>query len=362
MSHFSVLVITKTSEEVAPALQPYHEFECTGEDDQYVQDVDDTEEARAEFARSTATRLKAPDGTLHSFFDDEGSWRPEFSQPDPSDSLSRRRTYSVPEGFEKVEVPTSQVETFAEWVDDYYGRKVVPFGTEPDLTGEHKYGYVLVDAAGEVIKLINRTNPDRHWDGWVVGGRWSGFLKLKDGAEGALGRKGLMGSCANEGPGYADQALKVAIDFAGMRDAAGERAAQRWDKAAAAKVAAFLAKDATWDSWDEVRGRTDSIEAAREAYNAQPPVAAIREAFKEEFFLRPDQFLASREDYVQAARDQACAPYAVVKDGQWIAKGDMGWFGMSDDKVEQADWNRKVNEMLDGLPGDTMLTIVDCHI
>ena len=40
MSHFSVLVV---GEEVEAALAPFHEFECTGEENEYVQNVDVTE-------------------------------------------------------------------------------------------------------------------------------------------------------------------------------------------------------------------------------------------------------------------------------------------------------------------------------
>ena len=41
MSHFVVMVI---GEDPEAELAPFHEFECTGLDDQYVQDVDITEE------------------------------------------------------------------------------------------------------------------------------------------------------------------------------------------------------------------------------------------------------------------------------------------------------------------------------
>ncbi len=36
MSHFSVLVISEKQEDVEKLLAPYHEFECTGENDKYV--------------------------------------------------------------------------------------------------------------------------------------------------------------------------------------------------------------------------------------------------------------------------------------------------------------------------------------
>lgn len=52
MSHFSVLVV---GDNVEVQLAPYHEFECTGRDDQYVQEIDETEEARAEYATDIMT-------------------------------------------------------------------------------------------------------------------------------------------------------------------------------------------------------------------------------------------------------------------------------------------------------------------
>jgi hypothetical protein len=50
MSHFVVLVI---GDNVEQQLAPYHEFECTGRDDQYVVDIDITEEVRNEYLNDT---------------------------------------------------------------------------------------------------------------------------------------------------------------------------------------------------------------------------------------------------------------------------------------------------------------------
>ena len=102
-------------------------------------------------------------------------------------------------------------------------------------------------------------------------------------------------------------------------------------------------------------------DAARVEYKAQPVVAALRAVFDNPFH-DIDQYLVPREQYIQQARDRATVMYAVVKDGQWLAKGEMGWWGMSDDKVSQETWNRQVNELLDALPDDTLITVVDCHI
>lgn len=55
-------------------------------------------------------------------------------------------------------------------------------------------------------------------------------------------------------------------------------------------------------------------------------------------------------------------PFAVVKDGQWYQKGQMGWFGMSTDNISDEEWDARVLELIKDLPDDTMLTVVDCHI
>ncbi len=55
MSHFTVLVISEKNlsdpKILGDILQPYHEYECTGIDDEYVIDVDVTEETKEAFAK-----------------------------------------------------------------------------------------------------------------------------------------------------------------------------------------------------------------------------------------------------------------------------------------------------------------------
>ncbi|HEX5362362.1 MAG TPA: hypothetical protein VFW49_14950 [Fluviicoccus sp.] len=308
MSHFAVLVI---GENVEQQLAPYHEFECTGCNDQYVQDVDITDDVR------------------------------EQMTGDEPDTLVEALEYY---GLEKT---------------------IVANESEVQKDGDdcpHKWGYAIVQD-GQLIKAVRRTNPNKKWDWWQVGGRWSGFLKLKPGSVGEVGSPGLLGSCAARGPDRADQALKKDIDFDGMRNDAGVKAAERWDKAKDAKVAAGFAEDSRWDAWVHVRDvlHPGDIEAARTTYHAQPVKDAVSKAFDNPWD-GVDEYLTPRDEYIQQARDRATVLYAVVKDGEWIAKGEMGWFGMSDDKDSQSDWNRKVNELLDSLPDDTPITVVDCHI
>lgn len=354
MSHFTCLVIGPDHE---AQLQPFHEFECTGTDDQYVQDIDKTAEYREEYAADTENMLRGPDGKLHSFFDEHGSWRHEFSKPAPERFDDRRRVRFVPDGYAEVTVPSPEALSFAQWIKDNHGQTAVPFGQKPDLQDQHKYGYVLLDAAGDVIKVIDRTNPNKQWDWYQVGGRWAGFFKLKAGHSGERGESGLMGSCTSEDAGRADQCLKGAIDFAGMRDDAGAKAGELWDRVQQ------LTGGQKWDSWEAVRERIKPIEEARKFYADQPAVRALKEGDRDQFGWDLDDRLAgTREAYVQRARNRAGCTFAVLHTGEWIERGDMGWFGVVHDEMDEDRWCRVFADLIDGLPDDTLLTVVDCHI
>lgn len=55
-------------------------------------------------------------------------------------------------------------------------------------------------------------------------------------------------------------------------------------------------------------------------------------------------------------------PWAFVDaDGEWHQHGEMGWFGSTEEKTEE-EWNREFMDYVKTLPGDTLITAVDCHI
>lgn len=59
-------------------------------------------------------------------------------------------------------------------------------------------------------------NPNSKWDWYETGGRWTGYFKLKDGAEGKLGRPGVFDNKAKVNS--ADIARVKDIDFEKMGD------------------------------------------------------------------------------------------------------------------------------------------------
>lgn len=279
-------------------LQPFHEFECTGYDDEYVQDVDITEEVLADFER----------------FVEEG-------QEDP-------------------------LQKALEWHG--LDNQVVEDPKQLDISDTHKYRYAIV-RDGKLIKVVKRTNPNAKWDWWVIGGRWTGFLKLKPEAEGEIGKPGLMTPQAKQG--WVDCARKGDVDWDGMRDDAANEAAQRYDR-----VRELAPGD--WEPWESVRERFSNIEDARTFYHSQEQVKAA----EKEGFWEPDSFLASRESYIEEARAAAVAPFAILYNGEWIERGEMGWRGIVTNDSGKDSWMYKAWEIIQSLPDDELITVVDCHI
>jgi len=405
MSHFSVLVV---GEDVEKALAPYHEFECTGEDDEYVEEVDQTEEARTEYLRegNTTTRYKDTEGTLHNPFTPEGNhdnkfWReltPEedkkyggkggfFQDHDDNPEHGGLRLYSCDwhdgqpyhtkafvwpsDGWSEVEVPESSTKSFAEFCEDYYGHTVVPFGTEPDYVDDHKYGYTLVDEKGEVTATIDRTNPNAKWDWFQVGGRWNGYFKLKDGTLGVIGEPGLQTMNKDYKPvtgNRADQCIKGDIDIEGMRDEAADKAGKEYDLVRG--VAGDMSLHKTWKrcqeecqtgEFDEKNEPKVDYDKARKLYAAQDTVKRLRKN-QDTIWFEADEFLMSREAHVANARARAIATFAVVKEGKWYERGEMGWWGLVRDEKDRDEWVMHFASLIDDLPDDTLLTVVDCHI
>lgn len=306
MSHFTVLVIGSDHDH---QLAPFHEYECTGRDDEFVQDIDVTDEVREEFATSETEK------------------------------------------------------NFEDWYSDWHGGTVVRQSEVDDKHFEKpKYSYAVVDDEGNLVTSIRRTNPNAKWDWYVVGGRWNGyFLGKKDVSElASAGRPGAFGGEAEVG--RFDQLLKKDIDIEGMRAQAAEKAREKWD-AVRVKLDGEIV---SWRSFKEVRdehtadGKID-IDKARDVYWAQDGVKHAKEALGP-FAYGFDDYLADRDAFVASAQNSVLSTYAVVKDRQWYQKGEMGWFGMSSDEMTQDEWDKKFMELFDSLPDDTMLTVVDCHI
>jgi len=347
VSHFSVLVITTeepTEELLTETLMPWHEYECTGFENQYVVDVDRTQEALAEFAKATVDVLRDDCGKYYSFFTPVGEWHPLFSQPDPeTDSWDRnRRTYFVPENYTRVEIPASEFGPAHEWITDYYGWKVKD-PTAPNYAPEDfLYGYQeLNPETGDTLRCIDRTNPNKKWDWWVIGGRWSGHIPVFGMAK------------------PVNQAQLKNVNFELLESEATQRATNFW-------IDVHEAVDALPPivSFQTIREQNPDIDVARDTYWAQPGIEALKKAFPNSFGFDKhlDAIAKTKDEYIQSEVQACFMTFAVVKDGVWHERGKMGWFAFVSDEKDKVVWAEEFNTMLKSLPGETWLTVVDCHI
>lgn len=160
-------------------------------------------------------------------------------------------------------------------------------------------------------------NPKAAWDWWVVGGRWSGLLLMKEGCEGSLGAPSWCNE--DETPEGVDSAYVECID---------------WDRMDA------IERDAASRMWD-----------------------AAKESLAEEAFKRLYGEFADKEDFVR--KEGVFSTYAIITDdGEWHSPGKMGWWGTHSDTTEEhAEFSQSFRErFIKDLPAGTRITVVDCHI
>ena len=346
MSHFSLLVITDKQPSAADLhkiMEPFQEHASTGEcPEEFLTFHDEEDEYREKYETESVEMVRTPEGELLS------PWDERFRVPGSfGTSFGSNPSHKAPDDYERVQVShKEQYATFEEYMADYCG-----YEEKDEKTG--RYGYW--------------ENENKKWDGGQVGGRWTGFFKAKsDDVDGAVGKPGLMTPHAKKG--RLDSVRKGDVDIDGMRDEAGSKAGEDWDTVNAATGGE------SWESWESVRRRVHGpddckydntkMDEARRVYNEQSALKAIRadKGASDIASWDADQFIVSREEFIQAARDGAVSTFAVLKDGQWYEKGKMGWWGMVSDKKQQGDWNQEFAALLDGLADDTWLTVIDCHI
>lgn len=412
MSHFTVLVVTErkpTEDVLEEALGPFHEFECTGVADEYVQNVDQLAETRAEYESHMEHRLRDPEGGLHDPYEDrfyrdptpeeEEEHKPLFgsgggrgiswTSKDWGDGRGyRAKVRFVPEGWTEVQLPTPTVRTFAEFLEGWYGLDPVGPDEEPDLEDKHKYGWFRTDEAGEVVEVVDRTNPNKRWDWWQLGGRWSGMLQVKPGAAKIKGEPGLMGTQSD--PNGVDAARKGDVDWDGMREAAVRERIEAVEQAIGklcavpVKVGAGASKDAL----DEANAILAVHGAAAHVWDA---TVAEWEALPEDKLRLYDWLKALPTDHpvgrsVRLGVHEALCGYfggvglpsnepdpfgwartaptftthAFLRDGKWAEAGEMGFWGVVRDEKE--DWSETFARLLADVPDDHWLAVVDCHI
>lgn len=332
MSHFTVTVVTKepavshanftmtknwvSTDALNDALQPFHEYECTGEKDQYVEWVDETEEHIADFETTTIPAIFFEGEPVFTKYSDEAK---RFFLRDGI-GISSRDTFLLEDGHE-YEGYTCQDVPAKEYFDDF--RHFM----------EYWCGYGEDSFRGD--KVGRFTNPNSRWDWWTVGGRWSDSLLLKDGSK-------------------TDSAQKKDIDFITPVNQARERATELFDNMN------VLINGREFTTWTQAMAQNEDISVAREVYNDQAILEEMKTLADANWGFDPDPFFGDREEYIDNAGLLAISTYAFLIDGEWIEKGSMGWWGMSSN--DDPEWENNIMDIIDNIDDDMYITTVDCHV
>lgn len=354
MSHSTVLVI---GSDVESALAPFNENDRVPE---YRRDISDDRLAEIRIHIATNKAIKNEDlnklvreyltATLDKPYEERGRLRLEH----PLEKLEEVATDKDKRGHI----------VYSMFSDDFPAAKEVKERLMP--TNDEILAYdsdYKIDEAGKFYEL-STYNPKSKWDWYTVGGRWTGFFKLKAGKHGGVGEPGAFGLQGRQESrikgGFVDRALKGDIDWEAMRAEARKEANKHYDELEAAlngqalppRFSDFMKENFPKD-----------LAGARKAFNDLPVVKALDAAgihtFMDDY---QDLYGPDRAAYVERAAKSVGVTFAVLKNGEWHEKGHMGWFGCVSGEKKEEDWEAAFWKLLEDVPDTELLTVVDVHI
>jgi len=174
------------------------------------------------------------------------------------------------------------------------------------------------DEIGSFGEVYSTRNPKSKWDWWVDGGRYGGLLLVKS---------------------------AVTKDYPESWNCSGREAIEGYSWVNSAKF-----KDIQWDLMAQ-RNTEDRIRYWNEAQGMDDFIRNIQYGIKtgmtrDEYVNQPYRFLTFA---------------ALMPDGEWYEKGEMGWWSSASN--EEESWDDKYRErFMDNINPEWILTIVDCHI
>jgi len=341
-------------------MAPFRDFnnEC-GEVDEYVESIDILLECRETYLSEQGQHVLTPDGHFLNPFDGR-FWRDEtddeyngrlapaleaqqreilggasYFRLDPVSPGSNkpgnvRQIFELPSGHNLVRKNATEVFSFKDWLQRWYSFKTVTEKEEPDLLNTHKFGWIRVDENNNVIEVVERTIPGGFWMWWSVGysqdpATW--ILKKDYIAPDIFHSK-------DEEPGCTFCARKGDLDIARIRN-----------------DAALKAK-ADWDSYHTGNHRWEELRKRNWADN-----------FYQDWSFDENRRLVfhTRDKYIEHA--SATAFFV----GDMIMNKRLHSLPFSNESAEsrmasQDIWFKFLNDTIDSLPDDTLLTHVVCGV
>ena len=210
-------------------------------------------------------------------------------------------------------------------------------------------------------------NPKSKWDWYQLGGRWSGeYFILKHGAVGGV--IGESGSFRNK-TGI-DSIRFGDVDWEEMKKRGEENGKKYWEKIEKAFGGVIPIPKIAWANMHELDEYKDwDIDKKRDFYYEQPELKLLKEVENKQenahlfgFDFDLNDFACGKEEYIRKRGIESISPFAIVVNGEWYERGEMGWFGCAKDEKDIEDWHTKFSSLLTQCNENDIVSLVDCHI
>jgi len=298
MSHFTVLVSAKDDDELEQKMLPFHEYECTGIE-QYIEFV--------------------------------------------------------------VEVPTEDIEIVASQLrEKYYSDSYL---SDLEIL-ESWYGGELRDEGWGRV-----TNPNAKWDWYQIGGRWTGKLILKEIGMGRNGSPGLM-TAVNDDPNRADVALAGDVDWQAIHDESVNRQVDGY-LLRHHYIAMAEERDIPEEYWENAEKEWNTNEFSHAVGSVQKLALyklatslAVQDGHHFwDTYEDVGNYMNMTERQYRASVIGEAQTYAFIDlHGNWQQRGEMGWFGMSDESAGTDNYDEAWWQFVKSIPEDQLVYVIDCHI
>lgn len=106
--------------------------------------------------------------------------------------------------------------------------------------------------------------------------------------------------------------------------------------------------DSKWD-WYSIGGRWGGF-------------LPLKELDSEGDHLTTNEALVGEIDWEYLLNEKFPPFCFVTEDGEWIEKGEMGWWGMSFNEQPEDDWATQFKDYLSTLDSNCLVTVIDFHI
>lgn len=311
--------------EIGELMAPF----CEGtEDPEYLEFDDRTDDLRRDYETDMTNCIRLPNGTIVSMYDHAVSGKylikdGKVYQRKAGRLGHEKRTKKVKKMCALPEYPVKKLyPTLEQYAEEYCSYN---FDTQ-----HNAYGYYC--------------NPNAFWDWYSIGGRWPFQFLVRDTAEYICGERSW---------GDEDTACEAPEGY-------------RW-------VCGARKKDIAWDlmkEW-EVQHERRNFELLAESFRSgKVPESSFWKITEDGIFSFLTQIYfrgESEETYLRRnglAADQRMIPgaYSFLQNGEWISKGDMGWWGISSNDKEPDAWRQMLSDYLDNIPDDHFIVGIDCHI